>query len=67
MASDSTMARPTKRVRVMVVAASGCCASEVKAAATARPSPMAGAMQPMEVVNPAMAIDAIAMIVVLSI
>lgn len=31
IANDSNMARPTKRVRVMVCAASGCCAIEFKA------------------------------------
>ena len=43
---DSIIARPTNKVRVMVVAASGCCASELNAVATARPSPSAGPMLP---------------------
>ena len=42
MASDSIIARPTNNVRVMVAEASGCCAREVRAVATARPSPSAG-------------------------
>src|ERR1700685_2847339 len=67
MAVDSIIARPTKRVRVMVAEASGCCASEVKAVATARPSPSAGPMQPKPVVRPAVAIEATAMRVMLSI
>ena len=46
MAIDSIIARPTNKVRVMVVAASGCCASELKAVETARPSPSAGAILP---------------------
>src|SRR5271155_5072549 len=66
MAVDSIMARPTNRVRVIVAEASGCCASEVSAVATARPSPRAGHMQPMPVVRPAVAIDATAMRVLLS-
>src|ERR1700722_7553519 len=67
MAVDSIMARPTNRVRVMVAEASGCCASAVSAVATERPSPNAGHMQPMPVVRPAVAIEATAMIVMLSI
>ena len=38
MANDSIIARPTNNVRVIVAEASGCCASEVRAVATARPS-----------------------------
>src|SRR6202050_5246054 len=60
------MARPTNRVRVMVADASGCCASEERAIATARPSPSAGPMQPMAMVMPAVTIEASAMRVVLS-
>src|SRR5271155_5364960 len=67
MAVDSIMARPTNRVRVMVAEASGCCASAVSAVATERPSPSAGHMQPMPVVRPAVAIEATAMMVMLSI
>src|ERR1700689_4061653 len=66
MASDSIIARPTNSVRVMVADASGCCASEDKAMATARPSPSAGPMQPMPMVMPAVTIDASAMTVMLS-
>lgn len=54
------MAKPTNKVLVMVGAASGCCAIEPKAVATALPSLKAGNMQPMPVVNPAVIIDAIA-------
>jgi hypothetical protein len=45
---------------VMVGAASGCCAIEPKAVATALPSLKAGNIQPIPVVNPAVIIDAIA-------
>ena len=61
------MARPTNKVRVMVAAASGCCASELRAVATARPSPSAGPMLPMAMVRPAVTIEATAMSVMLSI
>ena len=61
------MARPTNSVRVMVADASGCCASDVRAVATARPSPSAGHMQPMPMVRPAVAIETTAMRVLLSI
>ena len=57
MANDSIIARPTNKVRVIVAEASGCCAREVRAVATARPSPSAGHMQPMPMVMPAVAID----------
>src|ERR1700722_10333044 len=67
MAIDSIIARPTNRVRVMVVAASGCCASALKAVETARPSPSAGAMLPTAIVTPAVIIDTIAINVMLSI
>src|ERR1700683_3610505 len=67
MAMDSIIARPTNKVRVMVVAASGCCASELRAVATARPSPSAGAMLPTPIVAPAVTIETIAIKVVLSI
>src|ERR1035441_2848649 len=67
MAVDSIIARPTNRVRVMVAEASGCCASEVRAVATARPSPSAGHIQPMLVVRPAVTIEATAMRGMLSI
>ena len=66
MAVDSIIARPTKSVRVIVAEASGCCASEVRAEATDRPSPRAGIMQPTLVVKPAVTIEATAMIVMLS-
>src|ERR1700691_3837918 len=67
MANDSIIARPTNTVRVMVAEASGCCASEVSAVATARPSPSAGHMQPTPIVRPAVAIETIATSVLLSI
>src|ERR1039457_2231471 len=63
---DSIIASPTNRVRVIVVAASGCCASEVNAVATARPSPSAGPILPRAIVSPAVTIEAIAMNVMLS-
>src|SRR5580704_862291 len=66
MATDSIMARPTNRVRVMVAAASGCCARELNAVATARPSPRAGPTLPRAIVRPAVTIEAIAMSVMLS-
>src|ERR1700678_3256346 len=67
MAMDSIIARRTNKVRVMVLAASGCCANEDKAVETARPSPSAGAILPTAIVTPAQMIDTIAMIVMLSI
>src|ERR1700677_2919585 len=67
MAKDSIIAKPTKSVRVMVDDASGCCASEDKAVATARPSPSGGHMQPMPMVRPAVATEATATTVMLSI
>ncbi len=67
MAVISIIANPTNKVLVMVGAASGCCAIELNADATALPSPVAGIMQPMPVVSPAVIIDAIAIAVVLSI
>src|SRR5664279_2416670 len=64
---DSIIARPTNSVRVIVVAASGCCASELNAVATARPSPSAGPILPKAIVMPAVTIEATAMTVMLSI
>src|ERR1022692_2646271 len=64
---DSIIASPTNRVRVMVVAASGCCARELNAVATARPSPSAGPILPRAIVRPAVTIEAMAMSVMLSI
>ena len=66
MAVDSIIANPTNKVRVMVEPASGCCAIASKAVETAFPSPIAGIIVPMLVVNPAVIIDATAIIVVLS-
>src|SRR5208283_1771644 len=66
MAVDSIIARPTNKVRVMVAEASGCCASEVSAVATALPSASAGPIVPKPVAMPAMTIDATAIIVMLS-
>src|SRR5664279_3390128 len=64
---DSIIASPTNKVRVIVVAASGCCAKELNAVATARPSPSAGPILPRAIVRPAVTIEAMAMSVVLSI
>src|SRR5580658_1331111 len=64
---DSIIASPTNKVRVIVVAASGCCASELNAVATARPSPSAGPILPRAIVRPAVTIEAMAMSVMLSI
>src|SRR6478609_4494551 len=61
------MARPTNRVRVIVVAASGCCANELNAVATARPSPSAGPILPRAIVKPAVTIEAIPISAMLSI
>ncbi len=66
MAVDSIMAKPTNNVLVIVGAASGCCAIESNAVETALPSPIAGIILPTAVVRPAVIIDAIAIIVVLS-
>jgi hypothetical protein len=63
MARDSIIARPTNRVLVIVAEASGCCASELNAVETACPSPIAGAITPMLIVNPEVTIDATAIIV----
>ena len=60
MAMDSIIARPTNKVRVMVLEASGCCASELKAVETARPSPSAGPILPSPMVTPAVMIETIA-------
>jgi hypothetical protein len=67
IAIDSIIARPTNNVLVIVGAASGCCAIELNADATALPSPNAGIIQPMPVVSPAITIDVTAIIVMLSI
>lgn len=67
IAVDSIIANPTNKVLVMVGPASGCCAIELNAEATAFPSPCAGIMQPIPVVRPAVTIDATAIRVVLSI
>ena len=60
------MAMPTNNVRVMVAEASGCWASAVSAVETERPKPSAGHIQPMPMVRPAVAIEAMAMSVMLS-
>src|ERR1700690_1761596 len=62
---DSIIARPTNKVRVIVVAESGCFAGELNALATARPSPSAGPILPRAIVRPAVMIEAIAMSVML--
>src|SRR5271165_5231634 len=64
---DSIIAKPTNKVRVIVAEASGCCASELKAVETARPSPSAGPTLPSAMVKPAVMIETTAMIVMLSI
>lgn len=61
------MARPTNNVLVMDEAESGCCAMELKAEATARPSPSAGPILPSPIQMPADMIDAAAVNVMLSI
>src|SRR5665213_4226116 len=66
MAVDSIIARPTNSVRVMVAEASGCCARDVRAVATARPSASAGPIVPNPVVRPATAIEITAIHVMLS-
>src|SRR5476649_2121606 len=63
---DSIIARPTNKVRVIVASASGCCARELNAVATERPSPSAGPILPRAIVRPAVTIEAIAMSVMLS-
>jgi len=60
MAIDSIIANPTNKVLVIVGAASGCCAIELNAVATALPSLNAGNMQPIPVVSPAVIIEATA-------
>ena len=67
MAVDSIIAKPTNKVLVMVADASGCWARAVRADATAFPSPKAGNIQPILVVNPAVTIEAMAMMAELSI
>jgi hypothetical protein len=64
MDRDSIIARPTNKVLVMVPEASGCCASEFSAVATARPSLRAGPITPMLIVIPDVTIDATAIVVV---
>ncbi|MDQ1252214.1 MAG: hypothetical protein QG646_1332 [Euryarchaeota archaeon] len=63
MARDSIIANPTNKVLVIVAEASGCCAIELNAVATERPSPIAGAITPMQIVNPEVTIDATAIVV----
>src|SRR6056297_1000385 len=57
MAVDSIMARPTKRVRLIVFDSSGCWAMAWSAWATARPSPRAGPTEPMAIARAALAIE----------
>lgn len=66
MAVDSIIAKPTNKVLVIVAEASGCCANEVNAVATALPSANAGPIVPKPVVMPPITMDATAMIVMLS-
>jgi hypothetical protein len=67
IAIDSMIARPTNNVRVMVAEASGCCARDANAVATAFPSPNAGPITPTLIVKPAVMIDTIAIRLTLSI
>lgn len=67
IAVDSIIANPTNSVLVIVDDASGCCAIDVSADDTERPSAKAGIMQPMPVVKPAVTIEITAIHVVLSI
>ena len=67
MAVDSIIASDTYKVLVMVGAASGCCAIELKADEAAFPSLNAGNIHPIPVVSPAVTIDATAITVILSI
>lgn len=67
MDNDSSIASPTNNVLVMVDAASGCCAIEFNADEIDRPCPTAGIITPIPVVNPAVAMDTIAIKVELSI
>jgi hypothetical protein len=67
IAVDSIIAKPTNNVLVIVGAASGCCAIALKAVETDFPSPKAGNIHPMLVENPAVTIDATAIIDTLSI
>lgn len=61
------MAKPTNSVRVMVCEASGCCAIEFKADVIERPCPNPGPITPKQVVIPAVMMETVAIIVVLSI
>src|ERR1700683_3088250 len=67
MAMDSIIASPTKSVRVIVGAASGCCARALSAVDTARPWPIAGPKTPTPMVIPAVIIEAAPIRVALSI
>jgi Ca2+/Na+ antiporter len=67
MAVDSIIASPTNKVLVIVGAASGCSAIALKADATERPSLSAGNIHPSDVVSPAVMIETMAMVVMLSI
>ena len=58
MADDSHIATPMNRVRVIVGAASGCCASAVIARDTANPSPRAVIGAPNPMVSPAVMMEA---------
>lgn len=57
MAVDSIIANPTNKVLVIVDEESGCCAMEPSAFETALPSPIAGNIVPIAVVNPAVIIE----------
>src|SRR5665648_198958 len=57
IAVDSTMANPTNKVLVMVLASSGCWAIAPNARARAIPSPIAGPIEPMAMVIPAVIIE----------
>src|SRR5271157_159823 len=64
---DSTIARPTNRVRVMLLASSGCCAIALKALDSAQPSPIAGPIEPIAMVIPATIMETMPMVSTLAI
>lgn len=51
---------PTKSVRVIVLASSGCCTMALSAWANARPSPKAGTIEPIAIASPEARIKAAA-------
>src|ERR1022692_2202874 len=67
MATDSIIAKPMNRVRLMVPASSGCCAIERSACAMALASPNAGPIEPIPMHRAAAAMDVTPMTLTLSI